>query len=71
MRVLREAITEAMRLQANESPATIRATARSTDLRIPQIGTFFPPLDGETDDCGETGYALGSHWSGNDERSIS
>jgi hypothetical protein len=30
------------------------------DLRIPQIGTFFRPFAGETDDCGKTGYALGS-----------
>ncbi len=25
-----------------------------------QIGTVFRPFAGETDDCGETGYALGS-----------
>ena len=31
------------------------------DLRIPQIGTFFRPFAGETDECGETGYALRSH----------
>ena len=42
------------------TPASIRAAARSTDLRIPQIGTFFSPLDRETDDCVETGYALGN-----------
>ena len=30
------------------------------DLRIPQIGTFFRPFAGETDECGETQQAAGS-----------
>jgi hypothetical protein len=42
------------------APASLRTDGRPDDLRNPQIGTVFRPLDGEAGHAGETGPALGS-----------